>query len=743
MTAADARIVVEQNGAVVFAGAAEVLIGSRTGCDVVVDDPIVADRHCRIGWDGAFTVRDLGSVTGTWVDGKPAGAATPLATGSVVVLGATQLIATVVGTGDAARLRLDLQRQSFWWTKPGKGTFDNDPDAMVRAEVDFGRFPALRLLNRVAAVAAFVLLVGAVCIGAVFEPLADPGPLLPAHAQLQRATIAAADPHAAARIAAEQGCHACHEPHQGTTATKCLQCHGDLAAAGSWRHPWLGDGELASLPGHTVDEAFCGVCHRDHEGADHLRPEARALVGDCASCHQVDRATLVEQAPLPRLEPRQRAIAAHAFPHDAHLTAGVPCGVCHTIPAEVRSARGRGDADDPDRGDFAAVPFATCAACHVPDAAPLPDVAADDRARWRAKDHQWPVTWHGTDDGGKGCRQCHSAVARDGVTAFGPELRPVERPALTVDEHAAERARYDVDRRLHAEEFAAHAGPFGCGTCHLRAAVTPGARPARPFWHALHLAAAALQPTADTAAGVSLDERGGCLSCHGDQRQATTLLAADKGAFAWPSDPAAAAACRTCHADGPREVVLRAVPTPIPPERRRTVADFPHAAHVAAAAFGAPGASLADGCFSCHAFTTPGNGDRLQAVPTVLDGVADCTRCHGGHRDIGGGACQHCHPATAGRSNSFWVAARLPAGSQVAGRTVPAPATRAWPPRNGFSHLSPGHSGDGLDGKPLTCASCHDERATAAAATLDGVPVPDETAPLCRDCHLQRQFHWR
>ena len=299
-------------------------------------------------------------------------------------------------------------------------------------------------------------------------------------------------------------------------------------------------------------------------------------------------------------------------------------------------------------------------------------------------------------------------------------------------------------RHLHSDEFAAHAGNQGCGECHLRQAVVPTApRPARPFWHSLHMPAATLQPIAGTAGAVSADQRAGCLSCHGDQQQSQALLPATKGCYAWPADPTAQAACRSCHADGERELVLQATPIELPADRRRTAIDFPHAAHVGSKAFGAAGTALADGCFSCHTFAAPSSGDDLQLVPIVKAGVADCTQCHQGHDHVGGGSCQQCHPAVPGRSNSFLQSARVPVGTMVAGRAVPPPPTRAWPAGNGFSHLSPGHSGNDLQGKPLTCAHCHDERATAAAKTIDTVPVPDESLPTCRECHLQRQFHWR
>ena len=738
MTAA--RIQVEQNGRVVFAGDHEVLLGSRTGCDVVVHDPVVADRHCRIAWDGdAFTVRDLGSVTGTWLDGRRAGAAEALTDGAVIVIGATRVLVHVDGRGAAAALRLDVQRQAFWWTKPAKGQFDNDPDAMVRAEVDFGRFPALRLANRAAAGGALVLLLAALFVGAAFEPLANPGPLLPAHAFVHSAAAMAGDPLETARIAHEKGCAACHDGGHGPTAANCMQCHRDLAQPATWRHPWLGDGVVGEVPGRTIDERFCTTCHSDHQGADWQKPGPEALVGGCEACHAADRSVLLAKAPPPPLAaPRQRELATIVFPHDAHLAEGMACTVCHAIDPAVRAAHERGAPDEPLRPDFAAVPFALCASCHVPGSEPLEALPAADRERWRVPaERRWPVAWHGTDDGGRGCRQCHTGRGDGDDLAFEPTLRAIERPVFDADAHAAERARYVAGRRLHADEFAAHAGGRGCGECHLRGGVVPGEpEPARPFWHALHLGATMLTPPAGTAGAASLDARAGCLSCHGDRREAAALLPAGKGTFAWPSDGEAQQACRECHSDGDGTITLQATPVADAATPRREVADFPHGPHVTAAAFGQPGTALADGCFACHTFAVPSSGDALQAVPQLKPGAGDCRQCHQDHQNVGGGACQNCHPKAQDAASPFWRVA-------VTSATAPAQPTRAWPGANGFSHLSPGHSGPGLDGQPLRCTDCHDERATAAAKTLTAVPVPDESMSLCRDCHLQRQFHWR
>jgi hypothetical protein len=125
-------------------------------------------------------------------------------------------------------------------------------------------------------------------------------------------------------------------------------------------------------------------------------------------------------------------------------------------------------------------------------------------------------------------------------------------------------------------------------------------------------------------------------------------------------------------------------------------------------------------------------------VPRTRPGVADCTACHTGHANIGGGGCATCHPLAPGSYNTFLAAIDAAPGDVLAGRTVPARATRRWPERSGFSHLSPGH-----DDPELTCAKCHLPEHLRSAKTLAEVTIPDESLTACRECHFERRFHWR
>jgi hypothetical protein len=51
-------------------------VGRAETCDVVVPDPSVSQHHATLQWNaakGAFTVRDVESMNGTWINGAPLG----------------------------------------------------------------------------------------------------------------------------------------------------------------------------------------------------------------------------------------------------------------------------------------------------------------------------------------------------------------------------------------------------------------------------------------------------------------------------------------------------------------------------------------------------------------------------------------------------------------------------------------------------------------------------------------------
>jgi len=154
---------------------------------------------------------------------------------------------------------------------------------------------------------------------------------------------------------------------------------------------------------------------------------------------------------------------------------------------------------------------------------------------------------------------------------------------------------------------------------------------------------------------------------------------------------------------------------------------FPHRFHT----------ELEGGCFACHSFApsnAAGADARVAVLATTNFQAADCTNCHGGHDNVGGGACQQCHPFEQGTRDVYWLAAKLGADPRP-DRPALADRTRPWPERNAFSHLSPGHA-------DVKCADCH-SAASLDVDNLGAMVAPDESLQLCRDCHLEKQFHWR
>ncbi len=67
------------------------ILGADRDCDIVVDYPSVSRRHCRLTRkpDGSFTLEDLGSTNGTFVNGGQIRAETPVRRNDAITLGLT------------------------------------------------------------------------------------------------------------------------------------------------------------------------------------------------------------------------------------------------------------------------------------------------------------------------------------------------------------------------------------------------------------------------------------------------------------------------------------------------------------------------------------------------------------------------------------------------------------------------------------------------------------------------------
>jgi hypothetical protein len=200
-----------------------------------------------------------------------------------------------------------------------------------------------------------------------------PGPLLPAHAEL------------------ETDCFACHAPLRGAAPARCVACHAlpDIGLRTTKGVP-IAQAKVKASFHQKLIEQDCMACHSDHQGPQlvqvggkgfsHalLQPDVREtcetchaapandihrdLAVGCGQCHTGEawQPATFEHA---RLAPavRERCQSCHAAPVDTlHRQISGNCGQCHT------SERWKPATFDHSKyfvldGDHSA----TCATCHV------------------------------------------------------------------------------------------------------------------------------------------------------------------------------------------------------------------------------------------------------------------------------------------------------------------------------------------------------------------------------------------
>jgi hypothetical protein len=97
-----------------FPSEGALVFGRDSSCDVCLSDPFVSRRHARIIKDGnAYIVEDLGSVTGTFVDGARINdlCVASIRDGTRIVIGATEMIVSLT---DAAVVETGLGNFAMW-----------------------------------------------------------------------------------------------------------------------------------------------------------------------------------------------------------------------------------------------------------------------------------------------------------------------------------------------------------------------------------------------------------------------------------------------------------------------------------------------------------------------------------------------------------------------------------------------------------------------------------------------------
>jgi hypothetical protein len=685
-----------------------ITIGRRSSCDFVLNDPMAADEHCRIGaGDEGFWIENLSTI-GTFVSGVPVRARSALADGDEIVAGASRFTVAIT---PPRTLVLQLEQRSVAFVD--KSGFDSesgqwvegDPDRWVKTEVKLGRFPLLGWLNRLGLLAAFALI--AITFAPRAQgPLFQPGPLVASHAALFSLPETPSARQKECAGAAAAGCQACHSPLASTPLDRCASCHQAMMRG---QHPFNATGRVSDVDAERAHVRAgvwtgnaCVPCHVDHSGGDALAagflPPVERVQIFCLRCHEgvpdTTRPLEIDRAA------RQLVYSSFRFGHRDH--AQVTCVTCH------QEATGAGALER----EFAPVKFETCKRCHVDQDQSL--------AQWlpQKSEHRWRVAWHGTDDPAN-CLQCHTAL-------FTKDLRTVTRPGIP-----ASTVEFRTEAlRSHHDEFAAKTDGRKCEDCHRRnKTLFAGDAHIAPFWHAVHVKTSLAGLAGAGALEVSKD----CRACHTDRETSARLTAVADGFYRFES-----ARCDDCHREGAFEKgtpILKVVaqPPPEPQRQTRTIKDFPHKDHLD---FTKP--KLADGCFTCHEF---GAGTAHAQVKPMTKPIAlDCASCHAGHDNIAGGDCQRCHPREGERGYNDFLG---PSPSD--GRKQP---LRAWPEASGFRHFSRGHADDARGGKCDACHHLKGDDGILATANLKDVPIPDESParyPECRRCHLEekQRFHWR
>jgi pSer/pThr/pTyr-binding forkhead associated (FHA) protein len=240
-------------------------IGRGTRAALRSDNPAVSLDHATIAHDAAgYALTDLGSITGTYVNGRPVETAR-LAKGDVVEIGDLRIEVQVAEAGKpffarvtstvAAAQAVEEEQEAAPEIAGPRGGVVTAPKVDYASAYRLQR-PYLTKLSLVALllIAAFAIL-AEITSAPQKQVIFMPGGVSSAH---MRALDAGNQPIA-------KNCQACHDPFHGVTDAKCIACHT--------KEPHAPTQKAAPQ---------CLSCHAEHRGAAKLSmmPDAR-----CTSCH--------------------------------------------------------------------------------------------------------------------------------------------------------------------------------------------------------------------------------------------------------------------------------------------------------------------------------------------------------------------------------------------------------------------------------------------------------------------------
>ena len=241
-------------------------IGRGTNQDLRSENPAVALEHAIIESDAAgYTITDKGSITGTYVNGKPV-ESSRLVKGDAIEIGDLRLEIQLADPAKPLFLRVVPARSSAFVADDDEDDAQAAPVAagarVVRSKkIDYVsayrlRRPWLTKLSLTAIVLIVLLtVIGDFLIRPEKQTVFMPGGVSSAHSRVRDARGA---------TVANQ-CDMCHTPFKSVSADKCLSCHPQDVHAQFELNP-----------------PACYTCHAEHRGQSKL-----AAMSDqrCVNCH--------------------------------------------------------------------------------------------------------------------------------------------------------------------------------------------------------------------------------------------------------------------------------------------------------------------------------------------------------------------------------------------------------------------------------------------------------------------------